>query len=118
MYWIAIWPRLSRGRSTPAMRAMSSAPLSTLALFVARVLADDPDHARAPHDLAVLAAHLDRRSDFHVSAPVLFETVRDPAAGQVVRGQLDLDPIAREDPDEVHPHLAAHVGQDPVPVFQ
>jgi hypothetical protein len=46
---------------------MSSAPLSTLTLFVARVLADDPDDAAAPHDLAVLAANLDRRSNFHAN---------------------------------------------------
>jgi hypothetical protein len=46
---------------------MRYAPLSTLTLFVARVLADDPDDAAAPHDLAVLAPHLDRRSDFHLT---------------------------------------------------
>src|SRR5215468_3369153 len=67
MYWIATSPRLSRGRSTPAMRAIA-APFSgslALPLLVARVLADDAHAPRAPHHLAVLAPHLDRRSDFH-----------------------------------------------------
>src|SRR5207244_13405723 len=48
----------------------------------------------------------------------LFEPVRDPAPREVVRRQLDLHPIAREDPDEVHPHLAAHVREHPVTVVQ
>src|SRR3989337_487867 len=91
MYWIAISPRLSRGRSTPEIRAILSILLSnhftahlgppvclrhstvpqlalplTLALLVARVLADDAHDALAPHDLAVLAPNLDGRSDFHL----------------------------------------------------
>src|SRR5713226_6117932 len=67
MYWIAISPRLSRGRSTPEIRAMWSPlyPWLTLALLVARVLADDAHDALAPHDLAVLAPDFDGRSDFH-----------------------------------------------------
>src|SRR5712692_3142014 len=37
---------------------------------------------------------------------VSFEPVSDPAAGQVVRRQLDLDLVPGQDPDEVHAHLA------------
>src|SRR5680860_533568 len=44
--------RLSRGRSTPAIRAMSALPL-----LVSRVLANHPDPA-APADDATLLAHL------------------------------------------------------------
>src|SRR5579864_1041968 len=40
-------------------------PSSTLTLLVARVRADDVDHAPAAHDLAVLADLLDRRTYFH-----------------------------------------------------
>src|SRR5215510_8872037 len=65
MYWIATSPRLSRGRSTPAMRAMGAPFSLALPLLVPRVLADDAHASRAPHDLAVLAPNLDRRSDFH-----------------------------------------------------
>src|SRR6185437_12861638 len=38
---------------------------SALALLVARVAADDVDHATAAHDLAVLADLLHRRTNFH-----------------------------------------------------
>src|SRR5712691_849912 len=48
----------------------------------------------------------------------LLESIRDPAAREVVRRQLDLHAVAREDPDEVHPHLAAHVREHPVAVVQ
>src|SRR6267142_1052518 len=37
------------------------------------------------------------------------ESVRDPAAGQVVGRQLDLDLVPGQDPNEVHAHLAGHV---------
>src|SRR4051812_2989970 len=48
----------------------------------------------------------------------LLEAVRDATAGQVVRRKLDADPVARQDPDEVHPKLAADVRQHAVAVFQ
>ena len=48
---------------------------------------------------------------------MLLEPVGDPAAGEVVGRQLHRDPVAGEDPDVIHPHLARHVGEDPVPVF-
>src|SRR5262249_40338405 len=38
--------------------------------------------------------------------------VDDPALGQVVGGDLDRDPVAGDDPDEVLPHLAGDVRQD------
>src|SRR5438552_3130569 len=46
------------------------------------------------------------------------EAVRDPAARQVVRRQLHLDLVARQDPDEVHAHLSRDVGQHLVTVLQ
>jgi hypothetical protein len=39
---------------------------STLALFVAAILADDPHYTLAPYDLAVATDTLDRSSYFHV----------------------------------------------------
>src|SRR5258708_661272 len=48
----------------------------------------------------------------------LLVAVDDPATGQVVRAELDDDPVVREDPDVVHPHLAGDVRQDLVPVRQ
>src|SRR5262245_45622189 len=85
MYVIAISPRFSLGRSTPATRAIRC-PLRSficspqtvgpqphdvlrlalpLTLLVPRVLADHACDALPLDDLAVLAAHLDRRSDLH-----------------------------------------------------
>src|SRR5215218_5483798 len=44
--------------------------------------------------------------------------IRDPAAIEVVRRQLDLDPVTGQDADVVTPHLARDVTQDIVPVVQ
>src|SRR5256885_4261929 len=44
--------------------------------------------------------------------------IDDAAARQVVRRHLDRDLVARQDLDEVHPHLARDVGQQPVAVLQ
>src|SRR4051794_31207746 len=48
----------------------------------------------------------------------LLVPVDDPTAGQVVRRELDDDPVLGEDADVVLPHLAADVGEDLVPVAQ
>src|SRR5712692_279521 len=50
--------------------------------------------------------------------PGLLVPIHDPAAGQVVRGHLYRDLVTRQDLDEVHPHLARDVGQQPVAVLQ
>src|SRR2546422_8999717 len=102
-------------------RKGGNAPLRALPLpgLVPRVLADHACHPAAPDDLTVLASRLDRRPHLHGFSPSgSLESVRDPAPREVVRRQLDLHPIAREDPDEVHPHLAAHVREHPVTVVQ
>src|SRR5262245_13102591 len=44
--------------------------------------------------------------------------VDDPPARQVVRRQLDRHLVARQDLDEMHPHLARDVGQHLVSVLQ
>src|SRR5690349_2733507 len=53
-----------------------------------------------------------------MSSSLLLEPVRDPAAGEVVRRQLDLHAVARQDADEIHAHLAADVRQDTVTALQ
>src|SRR2546425_174532 len=76
----ATWPRLKRAlpppappspraSPPPATRAIVPSARSALSRLVPRVLADDPRHAATLDDLAVLAAHLDRRSYFHRSCP-------------------------------------------------
>src|SRR5437879_13249666 len=42
---------------------------------------------------------------------LLLEPVRDPAAREVVRRQLDLHAVPGQDADEVHAHLAAEIGR-------
>src|SRR3954451_6441223 len=98
--------RLSRGRSTPAIRAMSF--LSALPLLVARVRADDHDAAAAPDHPAPVADPLDAWTDLHgvPRSRRSLEAVHHAASGEVVSRQLQLDPVPRQDPDVVHPHLA------------
>src|SRR3954454_2972976 len=48
----------------------------------------------------------------------LLVPVDDPTPGQVVRRELDDDPVLGEDPDVVLSHLAADVGEDLVAVAQ
>src|SRR2546426_5945494 len=121
MYVTATSPRFSRGRSTPATRAIGISVPSALSCLVPRVFADDPRHAATLHDLAMLAANLDRRPNFHrrlPSSPALLEAIGDAPAREVVRRQLDLHAVARQDADKVHPHLPADVRQHLVSVLE
>src|SRR5437867_3586591 len=57
----------------------------------------------------------------HSAAPHLarlLEPVGDPAAGQVVGRELHLDLVPRQDPDEIHAHLAGHVREYLVSVLE
>src|SRR4029077_9552605 len=114
--------RLSRGRSTPAMRAMVAEPAFLLSLslplLVARVRADHEDRATPPDHPAAIAHPLDRRTDLHALTVPLLVPVHHTASGEAVGGQFHADPVPREDPDVVHPHLPRDVGQHLVPVLQ
>src|SRR5215471_18466419 len=48
----------------------------------------------------------------------LLVSVHNPAAAEVVRAQLHDHPVAGQDPDVMHPHLAADVRQDLMPIIQ
>lgn len=48
----------------------------------------------------------------------LLETIRDATAVQVVWRQLDHNPVARQNPDKVHPHLTGNMCQDIQAVLQ
>src|SRR3989454_2576391 len=58
------WGRHRRGPPGPPPKCSLPLPL-----LVPRILADDPHDPAPLDDLAVLAAHLDRRSHFHLLAP-------------------------------------------------
>ena len=48
----------------------------------------------------------------------LLVPVNDATAAQVVRTELNDHPVIRQDPDVVHPHLPADMGENLVPVVQ
>ena len=48
----------------------------------------------------------------------LLEAIRDATPGEVVGRQLNADPVPGQDPDEVHPELAADVRKDAMAVLQ
>src|SRR5947209_7139831 len=98
-------PRRTRSSSLPSPPGMSA-----LALLVAHVLADHHDPPVPTDHLALVADLLDARLDLHGSY-LLLVPVDDSTAGEVVGGELDDDPVLREDADVVLPHLAADVRQ-------
>jgi len=51
-------------------------------------------------------------------AAELLVAVNDPAAVQIVRRELDLDPVTGKDPDAITPHLAGGVTEGLVPAVE
>src|SRR4051794_18022093 len=49
---------------------------------------------------------------------LLLQAVGDPTPREVVGRQLHADPVPGQDPDEVHPELAADVRKDAMPVLE
>src|SRR5699024_4899548 len=114
--------RFSRGMSTPAIRAMSALPL----LVTGVGGADDGDPASTADHLAVLTDSFDAGLDLHdvlvvrpfIGDEQLLVAVRDPSAGEVVRGQFDLHTITGKDANVVHTHLSRDMREYLVPVVQ
>src|SRR3954470_15942777 len=102
--------------STPAIRAISWLLPLSLALLVARVLADDHHAPVAADHLALVAHLLDARLDLHDLS--LLVPIGDPASAEVVGRQLNLDAVARQDADVVHAHLPGDVGEHLVAVLE
>src|SRR6266480_1071982 len=129
MYVIATSPRLSRGRSTPATLAMSALRLlvpegrrGPVRGYPCRALCRGFLQMMrvTPCRLTILQCSQRVFTDgltFIVFA-LLLEPVRDAPAREVVGRELDLHAVAREDPDEVHSHLPAHVREHLVAVLQ
>src|SRR6185295_3396014 len=90
---------LSRGMSTPAIRAIVL--LLALALLVALVRADHAQHPVPPDDLALVAPLLDRRRNLHRSSRHRFltEAVGDSSPAEVVRAQFHQHAVAEQDAD-------------------
>src|SRR5918999_6179769 len=108
----------------PAMRAIGGTRnyswfnkvLSTLALLMARIGADHPHHALAPHDLALAADFFDRRHHLHKS--LLLRSERNSTLGEVVRRHLYRHFVARQDANVVHAHLPRDESVNRMSVFQ
>src|SRR5690625_7908363 len=96
--------------------------MSALMLLVAVVASDHHDASVPTDDLAVVADLLDAGLDLHCIPPPplgtvprrrlsggLLVAVDDATPGEVVRAQLDDDPVLREDPDVVLTHLPGAV---------
>ena len=120
---------------------MRSVAPSALALLVPWVGANNHDPAMPADDPALAADLLHTRLDlqrvllwrraipgadrFELSGAARLSTavpllvaVDDASAGQVIGAKFHDDPVIGQDPDVVHPHLPADVGQDLVPVVK
>src|SRR5215207_1802879 len=97
----------SRGRSTPAIRAILALPL-----LVTWVRADHPHHPAPAYHLAPLADGLHARP-YLQSCSFLFITLPEPVSYtspvEVIGAELHLDFVSRQDPDVIHPHLARNM---------
>src|SRR5437764_10577841 len=108
--------------STPAIRAIARS--LSLPLLVPLVRGADDHHPAMPaDDLAPLTDRLHARTYFHetsfcCSSLRLLVAIGDPTSLEVVRGDLNLDPVAREDADPMHAHLSRAVCQHLVAVFE
>src|SRR6266498_3506229 len=124
--------RLSRGRSTPEIRATLTLlyPCRCLCRGFEQITRITPRRRMTLQRSQIFftdgwtfieprLSHRGCRSRFRArfSSPS-FVPVHDPAACQVVRRQLHQHPVPREDPDVVHPHLPRDVSQNVVPVFE
>jgi hypothetical protein len=77
------------------------------------LLADDHDVAVAAKHLALLTHFLDAWTNLHALSRSSSETftelllipIGDATPSEVVRGDLDLDAVPREDTNAVHTHL-------------
>src|SRR5262245_19944584 len=121
MYVRATSTRFSRGMSTPAMRAIGY-PCRCLCLGLVQMTITVPWRRMT---LQLSQRALTEALTFNGSSTRaccarrgLLQPIADAAARQVVGRELDPDPVSRKDPDEVHPELAADVGQDAVAVLK
>src|SRR5579871_6606041 len=105
--------------STPEIRAMSLPLLSPAAACDAGCHRS-PHDATSPDDLALLTDRLHARPNLHLTPrpSLLLVPIGDPTSVEVVRSDLHLDLVPRQDADAVHPHLPRAVRQHLVAVLE
>src|SRR6266566_6068137 len=116
MYRSAISTRLSRGRSTPAIRAMfalPSYPCRCLCRGLEQITRIRPRRRTTRQRSQILFTDGLTFMTYLSSVPIHHTT-----SGQVVRRQLYAHPVAGKDPDVVHPHLPRDVCEHLVPVLR
>src|SRR3954453_2621951 len=118
MYVRATSTRFSRGMSIPAMRAIDY-PWRCLCLGLLQMTITVPWRRmtlqlsqRALTDALTFTGPSDR------SFGLSLESVGDATPAEVVGGELHPDPVTGQDPDEVHPELAADMGEDVMAVLE
>src|SRR5512141_1795011 len=105
--------------STPAIRAIGPYPCRCLCFGLVQMTITVPWRRMTLQlsQRALTEALTFNGSSMSVSGSLSsLQAVRDPPPGEVIGRELDADPVAREDPDEVHPQLPADMGEDAVPV--
>ena len=99
--------------------------MSALPLLMTGIGAYHHHATMSTNDFALLTDGFDARADFHRRGSLrgftgfsLFVSIGDPTSGEVVRGELYLDTIARQDSDVMHAHFSGDVGQHLVAIFK
>src|SRR5687767_1066016 len=107
--------RFVRGRSTPAIRAISY-PCLCLCLALVQITRTTPRRRTTLHLSQIrLTDALTFISS--ILSPVGLCLLYDPPAGHIARRQLDDHPISHEQPDEISFEPRAEMGRHPVRSF-
>src|SRR5436190_2744443 len=106
--------------STPAIRAIRASAYPCRCLW--RLLAVQMTITRPWRRMTLHRSHMGFTLGRTFNGPSLLcsllVAIGDPTSLEVVRGDLDLDPVAGEDADPVHTHLSGAVGQHLMAVLQ
>src|SRR2546423_2055835 len=117
MYVSEISSRFSRGMSTPAIRAIRSSPQPWRCLCrgFSQITITTPWRRMILH-FSQIGLTLGLTFTSYSSTSLV--AVRDATPGEVIGGELHLNPVTRQDPDVVHPHLPGNMRQHLVAVLE
>lgn len=81
------------------------------------LLADDAQDAFTLDDLAVVADGLNRCSNFHIFLASLSVAIENPTSCEIIRRELNENPIAGQNLNVVHTDLARDMREHLVPTL-